>query len=73
MERIVSVAMVVASLAALLARLLPGMEEWSGIHWIKIEDEMEFMEFWMENVRGCDEMRDSYKDLLSVQKSTVIE
>ena len=31
-ERIVSVAMVVASLAALLARLLPGMAEWLGIH-----------------------------------------
>ena len=30
--RIVSVAMVVASLAALLARLLPGMAEWLGIH-----------------------------------------
>ena len=30
--RIVYVAMVVASLAALLARLLPGMTEWPGIH-----------------------------------------
>ena len=67
-----SVAMMVASLAALSARSLPGIEEWPGIHWIKIEDEMELMELRMENVRGCD-MRASHKDLLSVQKSTVIE
>ena len=73
MGRIVSVAMVVASLVALSAKSLPGMEEWPGIHWIKIEDEMELMKLWMENVRGCDEMRASHKDLLSVQKSTVIE
>ena len=30
--RIVFVAMVVASLAALSARSLPGMKEWPGIH-----------------------------------------
>ena len=53
-ERIVSVEMVVASLAALLARSLPGMAEWSGIHWIKIENKMELMELWTENVRGWD-------------------
>ena len=47
-----SVAMVVASLAAFLARWLPGMVEWPGIHWTKMEDEMELMESWMENVRG---------------------
>ena len=71
-----SVAMMVASLAALSARSLPGIEEWPGIHWIKIEDEMELMELmelWMENVRGCDDMRTSHKDLLSAQKSMVIE
>ena len=71
--RVVSVAMMVASLAALSARSLPRMEEWPGIHWIKIEDEMELMELRMENVQGCDDMRASHKDLLSVQKSTVIE
>ena len=38
-----------------------------------MEDEMELMESWMENVRGWDEMRASHKDLLSVQKSMVIE
>ena len=70
---IVSVAMVVASLAALSARSLPGIAEWPGIHWTKIEDEMELMELWMENFQGWDEMRASHKDLLSVQKSTVIE
>ena len=48
--RIVSVEKVVASLAAFLARSLPGMAEWPGIHWIKIEEEMELMELWMENV-----------------------
>ena len=68
-----SVAMVVASLAALSARSLPGMAEWPGIHWIRTEDEMELMELWMENVREWDEMRASHKDLLSLQKSTVIE
>ena len=31
------------------------------------------MELWMENVRGCDDMRASHKDLLSVQKSMVSE
>ena len=71
--RIVSVEIVVASLAAFLARSLPGMVEWPGIHRIKIEEEMELMELWMENVQGWDEMRASHKDLLSVQKSTVIE
>ena len=73
MGRTVSVAMIVASLAALLARPLPGMAEWPGIHWMKMEDEMELMELWMENVRGWDEMRASHKDLLYVQKSLVIE
>ena len=68
-----SVGMMVASLAALSSTSLPGIEEWPGIHWIKIEDEMELMELRMENVRGCDDMRASHKDLLSVQKSMVIE
>ena len=71
--RIVSESMVVASLAALSAISLPGMAEWPGIHWMRMEDEMELMELWMENVRGWDEMRASHKDLLSVQKSMVIE
>ena len=68
-----SVAIVVASLAALSERSLPGMAEWPGIHWIRIEGEMELMELWLDNVRGWDEMRASHKDLLSLQKSTVIE
>ena len=34
---------------------------------------MELMELRMQNLRGCDDMRASHKDLLSVQKSTVIE
>ena len=42
--RIVFVAIVVASLAALFARSLPGMEEWPGIHLMKMEDDMELME-----------------------------
>ena len=67
-ERIVSVTMVVASLAALSMRSLSGIAEWPGIHWIKIEDEMELMELWMENVRGLDEMMVSHRDLLSVQR-----
>ena len=59
-ERIMFVAMVVASLTALSTKSLPGMEEWPGIHWIKVEDEMELMKLWIENVRGrmrWDEMR----------------
>ena len=73
MGRVASVVMRVVSLAALSVRSLPGIDEWPGIHWIKIEDEMELMELRMENVRGCDDMRASHKDLLSVQKSTVNE
>ena len=72
-ERIVSVAMEVASLAALLARSLPGMAEWPGTHWMKMENDMELMEMWIEKVWGFDEMRPSNKDLLSVQKSMEIE
>ena len=68
-ERIVSVAKVVAPLAALSARLLLGMAEWPGIHWIKMEGDMEVMELWIENVQEWDEMRALHKDLLSVQKS----
>ena len=73
MGRVASVARRVASLAALSARSLPGIEEWPGIQWIKIEDEMELMELRMEKVRGYNDMRASHKDLLSVQKSTVNE
>ena len=51
-ERTVSVAMVVASFAAFSARLLPGMEEWPGIHWKKMEVDKELMELWIENVQG---------------------
>ena len=46
------VAMVVASLTALLARSLPEMAEWPLIHWIKNDDKMEWMELWIKNVRG---------------------
>ena len=65
--------MVVVSLAAVSARSLPGMAEWLGIHWMKMEDEMELMESWMEDVQGWDEMKASHKDLLFVQKNMVIE
>ena len=71
MGSVASVVMRVASLAALSGRSLPGIDEWPGIHWLKIEDEMELMELRIENVRGCDYMRASHKDLLSVQKGTV--
>ena len=63
MGRVLSVAMMVASLAALSTRSLPGIEERPGIHWIKIEDEMEQMELRMMNFRGCDDMRASRKCL----------
>ena len=48
--RMVSVAMVAASLAALSARSLPGTAEWPGIHWMKIEDDIELIAFWIESV-----------------------
>ena len=73
MRRVASVARRVPSLATVSARSLPGIEEWPGIHWTKIEDEMELMELQMEIVRGCEDMSASHKDLLSVQKSTVNE
>ena len=44
MGRFVFVAMLVASLAALSARSLPGMEEWPDTHWTNMEDDMELME-----------------------------
>ena len=50
--RIVSVAMVVTSLAALSGRWLPGIAEWPGIHWMKMEDDMELMELRIDNVWG---------------------
>ena len=71
--RIVFVAMVVASLAALSARSLPGIKEWPRIHWIKMEDEMELMKLCIEDVLGWNEIRASHKDLVSVQKSMEIE
>ena len=38
-----------------------------------MEDDIELMELWIENVRGWDEMRASRKDVLSVHKSMEIE
>ena len=65
--------MVVPSLAALLAISLPGTTESPGIHWMKMEDDMELIELWIENVRGWDEIRASHRDFLSIQKSMEIE
>ena len=48
--RIVCVAMVAASLAVLSARSLPGTTEWPGIHWVKMEDDVELMELQIQNV-----------------------
>ena len=36
---------------------------------MKMEDDMEVMKLWIENVQEWDEMRALHKDLLSVQKS----
>ena len=62
-----------ASLAALLASSLPGMALWPWIHWMKMEEEMELMELWIEEVRVFNDMRASHKDLLSMQKRMLIE
>ena len=40
---------------------------------MKMEDEMELMKLWIEEVRGFDQMRASRNDLLSVQRSIVVE
>ena len=64
------VAIVVTSLAALSASSLPGMAEWPGIHWM---EEVELMELWIEEVLGFNDITASHNDLLSVQKSMVIE
>ena len=63
-RRMVLVAMKMACLAALLASLLPGMAEWSGIHWMKMEEEMELIELWIEEVGRFYDVRASHKDLL---------
>ena len=65
-----SVAMVAACLAASSASLLPGM---ARFHWMQMEDKMELMALWIEEVQGFDEMRTSHNDLLFVQKSMEIE
>ena len=57
------------SLAALSASLLPGMAEWPGMHWMEMEDKMELMELWIEDVWGFDETKVWHNDLLSAQKS----
>ena len=51
---IVLVAMVVASLAVLSASSLPWMAEWPGIHWMKMNEEMELMELRIGDVREFD-------------------
>ena len=40
---------------------------------MKMEEEIELMELWIEEVRGFDDMTASHKDLLSVQKRMVVE
>ena len=40
---------------------------------MKMEDDMELMELWIESVQGLDEVRTSHRDLLSVQTSMEIE
>ena len=40
---------------------------------MKMEDEMELMELWIEEVQGFDKIRAWHNDFVSLQKSTVIE
>ena len=49
------------------------MAEWPGIHWMKMENDMELMKLWIEKIREFDEMRAWHQDLLSVQISMKIE
>ena len=71
--RIVLEAMLMVCLPALSANSLPGMTESPRNHWIKMKDEMGLMKLWIEEVRGFDQMRASRNDLLSVQRSIVVE
>ena len=64
----VSMEMVVTSLAALTVSSLAGIGECPEIYWMKMKEEMELMELWIEEVREFDGMRASYDDLLSEQK-----
>ena len=40
---------------------------------MKMEDDMEMMELWIENVQGWDEMKASHEDSLSMQMSRMID
>ena len=68
-----SVATVAACLADSSASLLPGMAKLPTFHWMQMEDKIELMALWIEEVQGFDEMRASHNDLLFVQKSMEIE
>ena len=65
--------MVVASLATWLDSSLPGMEEWPGIHWMKMKDKMELMKLWIQEVRELNDMRASHNYLLSTKKRMAID
>ena len=71
--RMVLATMVEAYLATLPASSLPAIAEWPEIHLMKMEEEMELMELWIEEVPRFDDMRASHKDLLSVQKRMLID
>ena len=64
--------MVMASLAALLARSLPGMAEWPGIHWMKIEDDMDLWNGGLRMFEGW-MRRELHAKAYCLQKSMEIE
>ena len=52
-----------ASLDALLVDSLPLILEWSEIHWVNVEEIMELMVSWLEDMRGLNNKNALHRDL----------
>ena len=50
-------------MAALLVDSLPGISEWPEIHWVNMEEIMELMVSWLEDMRGMDNKNALHRDL----------
>ena len=64
---------VVASFAARSANTLPGMFEFTGTYFMKMDDEMDIMHCQMEVVLGLHDEIASHSDWLSVQMKTEVQ
>ena len=61
-----------ASLATLLVGSLPEILEWSEIHCVNMEEIMELMVSWLEDMRGMDNKNASLRDFPQL-KMRIIE